>query len=93
MSRLRKEIVKLMAVEGWFLDAGDIHPAVGHWRTSPFVDVYRWECWAYRSNDKWKHKKHIGCWQTMTEFIKYSKKYGCTVYDHWPREVHSKKSQ
>lgn len=46
----------------------DLQPARGHWRTSPYADVYRWE--AYIHLEDVPHTVHLVSWDTMTECVK-----------------------
>ncbi len=46
----------------------DLQPAQGHWRTSPYADVYRWE--GYIHIDDRYGAQHLVCWDTMTECAK-----------------------
>lgn len=45
---------------GW--EFASFFPATGHWRTSPYADVYRWEVNTPGYS--------LGCWDTMTEAVK-----------------------
>lgn len=48
------------------IDADYCEPAKGHWRTSPYADVYRWEF-----SGTYKGIGIAGgCWETMTKCAK-----------------------
>lgn len=45
----------------------DLCPAKGHWRSSPYADVYRWE--GYIHIDDRPGAQHLVCWDTMTDCV------------------------
>ena len=57
---------------GFLVEPEDIVPTTGAWRTDWRLDVYRWELFT--------HKGSLpvirGCWTTLTEFVRFAKKYG-----------------
>jgi hypothetical protein len=59
----------------WKTQPEDISPATGAWRTNWRLDVYRWEL--YASNGKFPVV--LGCWQRLTDFVRFGKKYGIKV--------------
>jgi hypothetical protein len=63
---------------GWKCQAEDITPATGAWRTDWRLDVYRWELYASKAIDG-KFPVVLGCWQTLTEFVRFGSKYGIHI--------------
>lgn len=90
MSRIRKQIVAILARDGWVATTEKLHPAAGYWRTSPYADVYRWEGYAVRPESRLDTP--IFCWQTMTEFVRLANKYGFS-YNHNTGEICANESQ
>jgi hypothetical protein len=59
----------------WKCQPEDISPATGSWRTNWKLDVYRWEMRVY--DGRFTHV--VGCWQTLTEFVRLAAKFGIGV--------------
>lgn len=66
MSRktLRERLSERFKEIGWTVLPGDIYPARGHWRTSPYADVFRWEA---QGKNPEGVLAHLGSWDTMTD--------------------------
>jgi len=62
---------------GVFIDASEIKPVTGMWKR---IDVYRWEVQVRESG--YPSKRHYGCWETMTEFVKDAKRNGIATVKH-----------
>lgn len=77
VGRLRVAAAKLLTK---YLDLDcrpeDISPATGAWRTDWRQDVYRWEVF---TRTKTGIPFVMGCWWTLTDFVKQSKD-GCHVH-------------
>lgn len=64
--RVHRKLVVLLEAEGF--NGIEILAAKGHWRSSPYADVHRWEGFACRAGD-WV-RTNIYSWDTMTECVK-----------------------
>jgi hypothetical protein len=70
--RLRHAVAEILSDHfQQYIDPTYVRPATGWYRTSPDADVYRWEL---SMPGRW-----LGCWDTMTEFVRDAKKYGIEV--------------
>lgn len=74
--RVCRELKSFLEKSGWVVEA--IYPTLGSWRRDEY-DVMRWEA-LMRREDETCTRTH-GCWETMTEFLKYAKKFGFTISD------------
>ncbi len=75
--RLRIKAAELLRLAGMDVSEYDIEPAQGYWRSSPYVDVYRWYVGVYSS------------WDTLTEFVRNGSKNG-VIIDHEKKEIWAK---
>ena len=77
--RTREKCIAMLEALG--IDVNTCSPAVGHWRTSPYADVYRWEfTGSYQGITVCG-----GCWETMTECAKAGALYWNREEDEvWP---------
>ena len=77
--RIREAAAKILTRElGFIVYPEDIKVATGHWRTSRFADVYRWEL-ITRTNrglSVW-----LGCWDRLGDFVRDAKINGCHIKD------------
>lgn len=90
MSRLRRQIIAILEKDGWTTDASKIHPATGFWRTSPYVDVYRWQAWIKKIDSPYDDHCSVGCWETMTDFVQLAKNNGFTIETfHGCSDIHA----
>jgi hypothetical protein len=62
----------------WKCQPEDISPATGAWRTNWRLDVYRWELYASKASDA-NFPVVLGCWQTLTDFVRFGRKNGIKV--------------
>ena len=78
--RLKHAVADLLSdYLGVYVDPSSIQAAQGHYRTSPYADVYRWELHAPikgSATTRW-----LACWETMTQFVRDGKKNGITLRD------------
>lgn len=72
--RLCKELKRFLENSGWVVER--IYPTLGAWRREEY-DVMRWEVLMRREDEK--YTRTHGCWETMTEFLKYAKKFGFNI--------------
>lgn len=85
VGRLRIKAAELLtaAFPQYDIKPEDIVPVTGHWLK---VDVYRWQVFAFRKDKKYTNGDRIpislGCWYSLTSFVKDASKYGCTVNEH-----------
>lgn len=78
--RLRHDAARLLSKHlGYWVDATAVRPAKGYWRSSPYVDVYRWEIILHKPDQSPSLKHPLGCWETLTEFVRNGKKYGIGI--------------
>lgn len=84
--RMKWKLATMLRAEGFDVRPEDIVDAKGHWRTSPYADVYRWEATAKING----HICSIDSWDTMTDCIK-----GFTVEEEhpWSYMVHARPLQ
>lgn len=66
MGRVHKRLLGLLSEAGFC--AIEITAARGHWRSSPYADVHRWEGSAVRSGEH--VRRSIYSWDTMTDCVK-----------------------
>lgn len=59
------------------IDAEDIRPAQGVYRSSVYHDVVRWE--AFLFNKRGNPVKSIHSWETLTHFCRNAPKFGFTI--------------
>ena len=60
----------------WIVNPEDIFCATGRNRSDWRMDVFRWELFA---SDRLQHPVVLGCWQTLTKFVRLAAKHGITV--------------
>lgn len=66
--KVRTKLAKLLTEAlGFPVKADDIVAATGHWRTSKYADVLRWEGFVTNANGS---RRSIGSWNTMTECVR-----------------------
>lgn len=82
-SKLKERCAEILsnAFPDWDIAAEDIHPVSGFWKR---VDVYRWEAYfhlkkRYTNGDR--VPMSIGCWVSLTEFVKLATKNGFIFED------------
>lgn len=77
--KARQKCIDMLEEIGIRVDTCD--PAVGHWRTSPYADVYRWEFTGTLNGVT----VCAGCWETMTKCAKIGKlEYSAKEGEVWP---------
>lgn len=67
MGRVREKLLSLLEAEGF--SAIEIAPAMGHYRSSPYADVHRWDGSAIKAGDH--VLSTVYSWDTMTACVKY----------------------
>lgn len=67
MGRVREKLHSLLEAEGF--SAIEIAPAMGHYRSSPYSDVHRWDGSAIKAGDH--VRTSVYSWDTMTDCAKY----------------------
>ncbi len=82
-SKLRERAAEILsaAFPDWDIAAEDIIPVSGFWKR---VDVYRWQASFYRKSRYTNGDRipmSIGCWDSLTEFVKLASKNGVTFDD------------
>ncbi len=78
-SRLRQRVAVILSKHfGWEVYPEDISPVQGFYRSNPMADIYRWELF---TRDDCGHPFVVGCWETLTEFVKQAPKHGFHVDD------------
>jgi len=94
IGRVHQRLLTLLEAEGF--SAIEIQPARGHWRSSPYADVVRWEGYARLLRDC-PRALPIYSWETMTECVRrgiqVSERDKGTAgmgYEIWPREAKPK---
>lgn len=65
VERLVLEALNALGVHALYVN---LYPAVGHWRSSPYADVYRFEGSAYIDRDM---SHTVDSWNTMTDCARY----------------------
>lgn len=65
--RVHRKLVALLEAEGFH--GIEIRAQVGHWRSSPYADVHRWEGFATRAGDS--VCTSVYSWDTMTNCVRY----------------------
>ncbi len=93
IGRLRIQAAKILARNFPDLDISpeDISPATGRNRSDWRMDVYRWELF---TRTKLGRPKVVGCWETLTNFVKLATIHGCHISDgeiHLGKPVKSRK--
>ncbi len=85
---LRERAAKILqkVFPDWDLDDTDIVPVDGFWKR---VDVYRWQVFCHskkRYTNGDRIPVSVGCWLTLTQFVKEASKAGCHLDDGelWP---------
>ena len=74
IGRVRIEAAKLLAAGlGFDVNPENITPVTGFWKS---VDCHRWELFVVREG---KHPFFVGCWESLTEFVRYAKAIGFHV--------------
>ncbi len=77
--KAREKCIKMLEEIG--IRVSTCTPAVGHWRTSIYADVYRWEFTGTRDGVT----VCGGCWETMTLCAKIGKlEYSTDSGEVWP---------
>ena len=82
-----QQIWMMLLEAGWEVTC--INAAKGYWRSSPYAEAYRWNMIARPPSCSWDCC--IGCWSTMTQFLKMAKKYGFS-YDSDETEIYENES-
>lgn len=75
--RLRRRVAEILSDHfEEYIDPTYIRPVQG---SSPYADCYRWEL-------SQTSRRYLGCWVTMTEFVRDAKRFGVRVEDGeiWP---------
>ncbi len=67
MGRIHRKLIKLLQAEGF--SSIEIYPQYGHWRSSPYADVVRWEGTAVRGDET--ISRRVYSWDTMTACVRY----------------------
>lgn len=77
--RAREKCIAMLEALG--IDVSTCSPAKGHWRSSPYADVYRWEF-----TGRYQGVSVCGgCWETMTVCAKAGKlKFDAKTWEVWP---------
>lgn len=81
--RVRWRLAELLRSKGLVIDAYDLRPALGAYRSSPYHDVHRWDAWCLAGTVSVEHLNnhsmrsyqpdeqiHLTSWDTMTDCIK-----------------------
>lgn len=78
VGRLRKRAADILSdnFPDWDVRPEDIRPVTGHYRTDWRADVYRWELFA---RHKMGYPLVLGCWLTLTVFVREASRFGCHV--------------
>ena len=66
VGRVQRKLVALLQAEGF--SSIEISVPQGHWRSSPYADVHRWEGSAVRAGDG--VRTNVYSWETMTVCVK-----------------------
>ena len=79
--KLRHDLAELLSDHfGWYIDPTYLKPVTGVWKR---IDVYRWEYFDFN------RRISLGCWETMTSFVRDAKKFGIDDdgEEIWARET------
>ena len=63
--RLAQRLIAMLAEQGYLVTR--LMPAEGHWCSSPYADVYRWEATVICPDGV---NRPLGCWETITECVR-----------------------
>lgn len=78
--RLRHAAARILSKHlGHWVDATAVWPVQGYWRSAPDADCYRWEIHLHDPSDPYLCKYPLGCWETLTVFVRDGKKYGIGI--------------
>ncbi len=84
MSKLKGKIVAILqkTFPTWDVSEKDIVPVTGFWKQQ---DVYRFQVVCY-SKERYTNGDRkiisVGCWETMTVFLKEASEYGCHLTEN-----------
>lgn len=76
--KLRTKLASMLRAKGLIIEPEDIRPALGHYRSSRYADVYRWDAWCVTRDFAIPDATYpngirinLASWDTITDCVRY----------------------